>query len=931
MIDIKDLGIKFEDKVVLDNVNIKFPRSGLICICGESGSGKTSLVNAISSLIDFKGSISFDGLRIEELNDKEGANFRIKNIGFIFQDFKLFDNQTVEKNVTFPLSVLSNCSDVKKTHKCNELLALCNLENYNKRICKNLSGGEKQRVAICRALINNPKLIIADEPTGSLDENNGEEILVLLKKFSTKSLVLMVTHDLDLARKYADKIVFIKNKQLVVEENNKIIEDYKPLIISNKEKQKKKSSVPFMFAINHAKQSMKAKKIRSVLSTMFMSMGLMGIGLSISFSNSISNDLKRSYSNLIETASISICKQQDKTERIKNVTYDDTKYLLDTYDEDNQYECGVGYLNNFEEMFKDCNMFYLESGSKTYFIDDLSIRHINDAVTVKVNDNSFLPAPLKKMEDDEICLGLTIYQIRSICMVFGIEKSVNSFSSYLESNDVKVVIEAGNVDWEYSDQQVFTLVGFALSTEPYIAHTNRMFNKIVLEDNMRFPSTDSHDLKEFPWVLNKITYISTENNYDFLKFAREKELTDKYMFEVCDKNLFVNQLLDKEACDINYLIPYYAPKTQLTDKEIEYISSVSEDLNNPIVYNSGGYVNYPNNLISGFANRTYFSLSEYSLLETTENNASIEFGTNEKEDLKPGVLYSNFSNNFANPVKFDSNLTNISSGREPIDLDEIVVSSGLLENLKTEYTNSEFLYLSTAIKEINKRIGIFNREYVTTKLKIVGVVENEKNCIYHNAYWTQDYFLLQDGLKAESLVPTSISFSIGEDIDIDSLIAKLKRAFPQYEIVNPLLEINKSVDQLCNAISIFILCISFVSLVISLILLSSCTYLHIQDIKKEIALARCIGINVDESMKFLYSYTSYSSLFALIVACAELTMVNLAILKLSSDVLSLPFKFSASFLAYVVMSVACVLICLVSSWISAKHIRKIKPIDCLKI
>ena len=83
----------------------------------------------------------------------------------------------------------------------------------------------------------------------------------------------------------------------------------------------------------------------------------------------------------------------------------------------------------------------------------------------------------------------------------------------------------------------------------------------------------------------------------------------------------------------------------IAENGLKYISSVSEDLNNPIVYNSGGYVNYPNNLISGFANRTYFSLSEYSLLETTENNASIEFGTNEKEDLKPGVLYSNFSNN----------------------------------------------------------------------------------------------------------------------------------------------------------------------------------------------------------------------------------------------------------------------------------------------
>ena len=931
MIDIKNLQISFEDKIVLDNVNIEFPRTGLICICGESGSGKTSLINTISSLIEFKGSIKFDGIDIATLNDKEGATFRIKNIGFIFQDFKLFDNQTVEKNVTFPLSILSNCSEKKKAHKCNELLRLCSLEGYNKRICKTLSGGEKQRVAISRALINNPKLIIADEPTGSLDEKNGDDILQLLKRFSTKSLILMVTHDLELAKKYADQIVFIKNQNLKVEKNKNKFESDETLIISNKERQKKSPSVPFGFAINHAIQSMKTKKIRSVLSTMFMSMGLMGIGLSIAFSNSISNDLKRSYSSLIETASISIAKKQDNAQKMVNVNYEDTKNLLESYDKEGIYECGVGYLNNFEEMFKDVNMFYLESGSQTYFLDEFSVRYINDAVTLNPNDNSILPEPVRRMENDEIVLGLTIYQIRSICMKFGIDKSAQSLSTYLENNEVKVVLEVSNLDWEYDDQQIFTLKGFALSTEPYIGHTNRMFNRVVLEDNMRFPTTDEHDLKEFPWVLDKITYISTQNNYEFLKLMRESGITENYVFEICNKNLFVNQLLDKEPNEINYLIPYYAPETKFTDEEIGYIETTSDYLKNPIVYNATGYVNYPSNLISGFANRTYFSLSEDVLIETIENNASIEFKNNEKEDLQNGVLYSNFSSNFANPIKFDSDLSKISFGRAPIDLDEIVVSTGLLENLKVEETSSEFLYISTAVKEINKRVGIFNRQYITNKLKIVGTVENDKNYIYHDKHWTEDYFLLQNGQKAEWLIPTSISYSLDESVDVTSIVNKLRRAFPQYDIVNPLLDINDSVDQLCSAISIFILCISFVSLIISLILLSSCTYLHIQDIKKEIALARCIGINVDESTKFLYGYTVYSSIFALLVSFVELTFSNFVILRFSAEVLTLPFEFSISFVAYLVMAIACVGICFFTSLISAKHIRKIKPIDCLKI
>ena len=448
---------------------------------------------------------------------------------------------------------------------------------------------------------------------------------------------------------------------------------------------------------------------------------------------------------------------------------------------------------------------------------------------------------------------------------------------------------------------------------------------------MRFPTNYDDKKKGLPWVLNKITYIETQNNYDFIQIIRQKEEGDKYIFELCDKNLFVNKLFNKEPEEIFLLIPYYAPKYKLTNKEISYIQTVNEVLKNPIIYNSLGYVNYPDNLISGFANRTYFSLSEDALIETIENNASIEFKSNEKESLNSGVLFSSFSNSFANSIKFQSDLSKITLGRSPLDLDEIVVSSGLLKSLNGSDITDANLYISTAVKEINKNAGIFNRQYQTVKLKIVGLVEDENNYIYHNQYWTEDYFALKNGQKVSGLITNSISFSIPDEVNADEIVTKLRRAFPQYEIINPLLGINESVDQLCNSISIFILCISLVALIISLILLSSCTYLHIQDIKKEIALARCIGINVDESLKFLHGYTIYSSLFSLVVSSLELTFSNFIILQLSSDTLGLPFKFSITIFAYVVMAVACIVICLFSTSISAKHIKKIKPIDCLKI
>ena len=244
MIEIKNLRISFEDKVVLENINLDLPRTGLFCICGESGCGKSSLLNAISSIVPFTGSIRVDGIEIGDLSDEEKANYRLRNIGFVFQDFKLFNSQTVEQNIVFPLNVLSNCSDKKKKIKCNDLLDIVRLPKFNKRICNSLSGGEKQRVAIARALINKPKIIIADEPTGSLDVRTGEDILILLKKFSKYSLVVMVTHDVDLANRYADSIIFIKDKHIEKIEETVCSINESGLIFSSKENQKKKEKPP---------------------------------------------------------------------------------------------------------------------------------------------------------------------------------------------------------------------------------------------------------------------------------------------------------------------------------------------------------------------------------------------------------------------------------------------------------------------------------------------------------------------------------------------------------------------------------------------------------------------------------------------------------------------------------------------------------------
>ena len=211
MIKITNLSKCFGNTLVLKNIDLSFPRNGIVVIYGPSGCGKTTLLNCISGLIQYEGSINVDSINIEVLNEKQMSDFRIKNYGFIFQDYKLFENETVNENILFPLKSISNLSKEKLNRKCSDLMEIVGVSNLDNQYVKNLSGGEKQRVCIARALVNEPKIILADEPTGALDSENGDKIMHILSEISKSALIIIVSHDKELCDKYADEIIYLKD------------------------------------------------------------------------------------------------------------------------------------------------------------------------------------------------------------------------------------------------------------------------------------------------------------------------------------------------------------------------------------------------------------------------------------------------------------------------------------------------------------------------------------------------------------------------------------------------------------------------------------------------------------------------------------------------------------------------------------------------
>jgi len=217
-ININKLFDKIEVKTrALENINIEINNGEFIAITGPSGSGKTSLLNLIGLLdtID-SGNLFFDGVNVSNLNERARTKFRRENIGFIFQDFNLIEELTIFENIELPLLYLGIKPKERKSKVLN-LLEKINLQHKKKSYPKELSGCQQQKVAIARAVISSPKIILADEPTGNLDSHSSEEIISLLQELNSEgATILIVTHSALCAEK-SQRIIRIFDGKIVTE------------------------------------------------------------------------------------------------------------------------------------------------------------------------------------------------------------------------------------------------------------------------------------------------------------------------------------------------------------------------------------------------------------------------------------------------------------------------------------------------------------------------------------------------------------------------------------------------------------------------------------------------------------------------------------------------------------------------------------------
>ncbi len=294
---------KSGDEVVeaLKGINIEFRKSEFVSILGQSGCGKTTLLNIIGGLDRYStGDLIINGKSTKEFKDRDWDIYRNYRVGFVFQSYNLISHQSVLSNVELALTI-SGVSKKERRKRAIKALEDVGLKNQIHKRPNQLSGGQMQRVAIARALVNDPDIILADEPTGALDTKTSVQVMEILKKISKDKLIVMVTHNPELAEKYSSRII------KVVDGN--VIKDTNPYSEDEKETEKvknKKTSMNFFTALSLSLNNLMTKKGRTILTSIAGSIGIVGIALILSISNGIQNYINKVEEDTLSSYPISI-------------------------------------------------------------------------------------------------------------------------------------------------------------------------------------------------------------------------------------------------------------------------------------------------------------------------------------------------------------------------------------------------------------------------------------------------------------------------------------------------------------------------------------------------------------------------------------------------------------------------------------------------
>lgn len=548
----------------LKNINLKFRKNEFVAILGPSGSGKTTLLNIIGGLDRYDdGDLIINGKSTKKFKSREWDSYRNNCIGFIFQNYNLITHISILENIEMGMT-LSGKSSKKRKKKAIEVLEKVGLKEHAHKKPNQLSGGQMQRVAIARALANDPDIILADEPTGALDSKTSVQIMDLIKEIAKDKLVIMVTHNSELADNYANRIVKFKDGELISDSN--------PIKKNEKEErlyQIKKTSMNFITALKLSFNNIITKKGRTLITAFASSIGIIGIALILSLSNGFDIQIDKFETETLSSLPIIISKEsvnltEDTIVSMHEDSNNDGAYpeeefvytkdsIINTLVHENEFtEEYLDYIENIDESkvagisytrITALNVLGIVDGKKTVIPTGLSSgqsyffalpKKLNQNIDGVVEKNYDLLKGRLPLEKDELVLLVDSKNRidKNLVSYLGLDQNIEKISfDDIIGKEFKLIL---NNDFYKSLGKYYTL---NIDFESMYSNSNAVTLKIVgimrgKENNKLLQSSSGIGYTE-----NLVNYVIESNsNSDIVKLQKE-----------VNYNVLTGELLDLET------------------------------------------------------------------------------------------------------------------------------------------------------------------------------------------------------------------------------------------------------------------------------------------------------------------------------------------------------------------------------------------------
>ena len=894
----------------LKGIDISFRENEFVAVLGPSGCGKTTLLNIVGGLDRYtSGDLLINGKSTKYFNDGDWDTYRNHSIGFVFQSYNLIPHQTVLSNVELALT-LSGVSKKERKQRAIEALKKVGLEQQIYKKPNQMSGGQMQRVAIARALINDPDILLADEPTGALDSETSVQIMDLLKEIAKEKLIIMVTHNPELADSYANRIISCLDGEVVGDTNpyeptEEDIEEQKIKVQNAKVKGKKTMSFGSAFALSI--NNLRTKKGRTFLTAFAGSIGIIGIALVLALSNGIQVYIDRVQEDMLLSYPMTVEKQTMDFESIMSSFTGITAEATNGED----VEEGKVYVN--ESFMQMVNAFISESTSnnldnfKKYIEDnqeafdeccnDVQYRYSTqlniyradtDDGVIKVNPSTMM----ESMPMDESMQGMassmsSMTQSFSVWMeLIGDDKLMEAQYDVIAGrmpnnyNEVVLIVDANN--------QINELVVYALGLKDQEEFTKDIMAALVSGETLENETVTEYTYDD---ILNMKFKLVLSADY-FVKDEKTGLWRDN-----SENDYYVKQLVED-------------------GEEIKIVGILKPDENNTLSIGTGG-IGYTRDLM------------DYAIEQTSKREVVKQQLNDKTRDVITGYEFSTLTVNDFDLADVDLSIIDYTY----LDYKPFLEMAEGMDMAEVDMTNMGAMFGFDNMSELQKKImeGFLTDEQVLA-LKQAYVDTLAANSSYEGTLLKLGYSTFES--------PSSIAFypkSFEDKEKLNELVEYYNQQVAadgheeaQIKVTDYIGLLMSSITTIIDVVTYVLVAFVAISLVVSSIMIGIITYISVLERTKEIGILRSIGASKKDIARVFNAETAVIGLGAGIIGILSTLLLEIPINLALKYLVHIPAAASLPFVGGVVLVIISISLTLIAGLIPSRMAAKKDPVEALR-